>query len=164
MARSYRLFDTKKISKKRISSLEGLQRRLIALFTPTLVDQPLCDSEHDTRGDTIYYSSTLPALLQGVTYELFQPEGLLPVLLPFEWRGLQWMLLPERNTVTRKAVSCPTLLPSPGPFCLHLGDNILSRPESTFQYLDDVVGPSPVEGNTGLGGILTGESGTSQYH
>jgi len=161
VARSYGSFDTKKISQKRISSLEGLQRRFITLFTPTLVDQPLFDSEHDTRGDAIYYSSTLPALLQGVTYESFQPEGLLPVLLPLQRRGLQWMLLPARNTVTRKAASCPTLLPSPA----SLWGTIFSRGlRALFQYLVDIVSPSPVEGNTGLGRILTEEPGTSQYH
>ncbi|KAG1773736.1 SNF2 family N-terminal domain-containing protein [Suillus placidus] len=136
--RLYEPFDTKKNSQKRVSELEGLQRRLIALFTLTSVDHPLFDNEHDTQGDAnipFFYGilRPAPALSQGVTYESLQPEGLLPVLLPFQRRSIQWMLLREGKTMTQEGAVIP-----------------YTPPQSR---------PSPIEDNAALGGILAEEPG-----
>ncbi|KAG2361595.1 SNF2 family N-terminal domain-containing protein [Suillus spraguei] len=117
---------------KRVSELEGLQRRLITLFTLTSVDQSLFDSEHDARGDAsipFFYGilRPAPALSQGVTYESLQPDGLLPALLPFQRRSVQWMLLREGKTITPE------------------GNHF-------FNTLVGVVSPYPVADNTALGG------------
>ncbi|KAG1816837.1 SNF2 family N-terminal domain-containing protein [Suillus subaureus] len=155
--RLYETFDTKKISQKRVSELEGLQRRLIALFALTSVDHPLFDSEHDTRGDAsipFFYSilRPAPALSQGVTYESLQPEGLLPVLLPFQRRSVQWMLLHEGKTITQEGGS-RFLMP---PFWDKIS---LGGREHFFNTLVGIVTPSPVEDNAALGGILAEEPG-----
>ncbi|KAG1857719.1 SNF2 family N-terminal domain-containing protein [Suillus subalutaceus] len=163
--RLYETFDTKKISQKRVSELEGLQRRLIALFTLTSVDHPLFDSEHDTRGDTsipFFYSilRPAPALSQGVTYESLQPEGLLPVLLPFQRRSVQWMLLREGKTMTQEGGVMPYTAPQSRSLMPPFWDKIfLGGREHFFNTLVGIVSPSPVEDNAALGGILAEEPG-----
>ncbi|KAG2135375.1 SNF2 family N-terminal domain-containing protein [Suillus bovinus] len=163
--RLYEPFDTKKISQKRVSELEGLQRRLISLFTLTLVDQPLFDSEHDTTGDAsipFFYGilRPAPALSRGVTYESLQPEGLLPVLLPFQRRSVQWMLLREGKTVTQGGGVMPYTSPQSRFLMPPFWEKVsLGGREHFFNTLVGVVSPSPVEGNAALGGILAEEPG-----
>jgi len=165
----YETFDTK-ISQKHVSELEGLQRRLIALFTLTSVDHPLFDSEHDARGDTsipFFYSilCPAPALSQGMTYESLQPEGLLPLLLPFQRRSVQWMLIREGKTMTQEGGVIPYTPPQSRFLVPPFWDKIsLGGREHFFNTLVGIVSPSPVEDNTALGGILAEEPGTPRYY
>ncbi|KAG2078621.1 hypothetical protein BDR04DRAFT_1087088 [Suillus decipiens] len=163
--RLYEPFNNKKISQKRASELEGLQRRLITLFTLTSVDQPLFNSEHNTRGDAsipFFYGilRPAPALSQGVTYESLQPDGLLPVLLPFQRRSVQWMLLREGKTITPEGNVIPYTPPQSQFLMPPFWDKVfLGGREHFFNTLVGVVSPHPVANNTALGGILAEEPG-----
>ncbi|KAG1893017.1 SNF2 family N-terminal domain-containing protein [Suillus fuscotomentosus] len=164
--RLYEPFDIKKISQNRVSELEGLQRRLISLFTLTSsAEQQLSGSEHNTRGDAsipFFYGilRPAPALSQGVTYESLQPEGLLPVLLPFQRRSVQWMLLREGKTVTQEGGVIPYTSPQSRFFMPPFWEKIsLGGREHFFNTLVGVVSFSPVEDNVALGGILAEEPG-----
>ncbi|KAG1750477.1 SNF2 family N-terminal domain-containing protein [Suillus paluster] len=163
--RLYEPFDTKKISQKRLSELEGLQRRLIALFTIPSVDQPLFGSGHDQREDAsipFFYGILRPAppLSQGVTYESLQPEGLLPTLLPFQRRSVHWMLLREGKTMTQEHGVVPYTPHQPRFVMPPFWEKIsLGSQEHFFNTLTGAVSPSITEDAAALGGILAEEPG-----
>lgn len=165
----YQPFDSRKNSQKQVSELEGLQRRLIALLTPTSLNQPLF-TEHDQRGDAsipFFYSILRPApiLPLGVTYQSLQPEDLLPTLLPFQRRSVEWMLQRERKTMSQEGNVVPytssqshLIMP---PFWEKIS---LGGREHFFNTLTAAVSLSPPEDNTALGGILAEEPGASLHY
>ena len=159
----YRPFDARNISQKQVSELEGLQRRLIALFTPILLDQPL---EHNQRGDAsipFFYSVLRPAppLPQSVTYESLQPEDLLPMLLPFQRRTVEWMLQREKKTMSQEG-GVVRHVPSKSHLVMPLfwEKTSLGGQEHFFNTLTAAVSPSFPKDSTALGGILAEEPGT----
>jgi E3 ubiquitin-protein ligase SHPRH len=162
----YQPFDARNISQKQVSELEGLQRRLIALFIPTL-HQPLFTVEHDHGGEASipFFYGTLrpaPALPQGVTYESLQPEDLVPSLLPFQRRSVEWMLQRERKMMSQEGDVVPYIPSQSHPVMPPFWEKIsLGGREHFFNTVTGSVSPSCPEDNTALGGILAEEPGIS---
>lgn len=169
---TYYPFDNA-LSRSKADELEGLQRRLICCLSKTPLVRPahgIDDATGEATDVTIPFFLNVmrpaPPLAQDVTYELLQPDGLLPTLMPFQRRTVAWMLAREgkrmshAGTVVPLDVSEASSSEANRHLPLFWEEIELGSQSFFFNRLTSALSPTFPEPHTmALGGILAEEPG-----